>query len=99
FHGMRNGVWTYFKNMPSGLLVLTLPVWVLGSLALLARGLLRGVFMPTLSGYAAALGGLGPILATRRDLRSRRRIKPGDLIAALTWNPLRYLGRKIDVRP
>ena len=99
FHGMRNGVWTYFKNMPGGLLVLTMPVWVLGSIALLARGLVRGVFVPTLNGYAAAIGGLGPMLATRRALRSRRRIKASDLITAMTWNPLRYLGRKIDVRP
>lgn len=99
FHGVRNGVWTYFKNMPGGLLLLTLPVWMLGSLALLARGLFRGVFVPTLKGYVAAFKELGPMLATRRELRLRRRVEPGDLIVAMTWNPLRYLGRKTDIRP
>ncbi len=41
FHGVRNGVWTYVKNMPGGLLLATSPVWALGALALLARGLVR----------------------------------------------------------
>lgn len=99
FHGMRNGVWTYFRNMPGGLLLLTLPVWLLGSLALILRGAVRGVFMPTIRGYAAALKGLGPMLVVRRQLRKRRRAKISDIVAALTWNPLRYLGRGIDVRP
>lgn len=99
FHGMRNGVWTYFKNMPGLLLVLTLPVWVLGSLALLMRGGLRGGLVATARGYRAAFKELGPMLAARRALRSSRRATVGDIAKALTWNPLRYLGRQIDVRP
>lgn len=99
FHGMRNGVWTYVRNMPGWLLLPTLPVWLLGSLALILRGAVRGVFMPTVRGYAAAFKGLGPTLAARRQLRARRRARISAIAAALTWNPLRYLGRGIDVRP
>jgi N-acetylglucosaminyl-diphospho-decaprenol L-rhamnosyltransferase len=99
FHGMRNGVWTYVRNMPGWLLLLTLPVWLMGSLALILRGAVRGVFKPTIRGYVAALKGLGPMLAARRQMRKRRRAKLGDIVAALTWNPLRYFGRGIDVRP
>ncbi len=99
FHGMRNGIWTYVRNMPGWLLLLTLPVWLMGSLALILRGAVRGVFKPTIRGYAAAFRGLGPMLAARRQLRQRRRSKVSDVVAALTWNPLRYLGRGIDVRP
>lgn len=97
FHGMRNGVWTYVRNMPGRLLVLTLPLWLVGSFALVLRGAVRGVFLPTVKGYAAALGGLGSALAARKN--TRRRASIASIMAALTWNPFRYLGRGIDVRP
>ncbi len=99
FHGMRNGGWTYVRNMPGWLLLLTLPVWLLGSLALIFRGALRGVFMPTVRGYAAAFKGLGPMLAARKQLRAHRRASLESIVSAMTWNPLRYLGRSINVRP
>jgi N-acetylglucosaminyl-diphospho-decaprenol L-rhamnosyltransferase len=99
FHGVRNGVWTYVKNMPGGLLLLTSPVWLAGSLMLLARGALKGVFMPTLKGFAAALADLGPALKSRSENRKRRRIGVGAIAAALVWNPFAYLGRSIQVRP
>lgn len=99
FHGMRNGVWTYVRNMPGWLLLLTLPVWLLGLLALMLRGVVRGIFKPTVRGYGAALKGLGPMLTARKQVRARRRAKVGDIAAALTWNPFLYLGRGIDVRP
>ncbi len=99
FHGVRNGVWTYFKNMPGGWLILTLPVWLVGAILLLIRGLFRGAFLATWDGFVAGLRGLGPMLKTRRELRARRRIKPAAMAAAFTWNPFAYLGRQIDVRP
>ncbi len=99
FHGVRNGVWTYIKNMPGGLLLLTSPVWFIGSLMLLARGALRGVFMPTWRGFVEAFAGLGPALTARKQLRARRRVPVAHLAAALTWNPFSYLGRSIQVRP
>jgi GT2 family glycosyltransferase len=99
FHGVRNGVWTYVKNMPGSWLVLTLPIWFLGAILLLIRGLARGVFRPTWDGFMAGLGGLGPMLKTRRDLRKRRQAEPADIAAAFTWNPFAYLGRQIDIRP
>lgn len=99
FHGVRNGVWTYVKNMPGGLLLLTSPVWFVGSLMLLGRGALRGVFVPTWRGFVAAFAGLGPALAARKELRARRRVSVAHLAAAFAWNPFSYLGRSIQVRP
>ena len=99
FHGVRNGVWTYFKNMPGGWLVVTLPVWFGGAILLLVRGAFRGVFRATWDGFMAAFAGLGPMLKTRGDLRARRRVSPSTIAAAFTWNPFAYLGRQIDVRP
>lgn len=99
FHGMRNGVWTYVKNMPGGLLVLTFPVWLAGALLLILRGAFRGAFVHTVRGYAAAFRHIGPAIAARRTLKAMRRVSPGRLAASFTWNPFRYLGRGIDVRP
>jgi N-acetylglucosaminyl-diphospho-decaprenol L-rhamnosyltransferase len=99
FHGIRNGVWTYFKNMPGRLLVLTFPAWILGAFALLARGLLRGVFMPTLKGFLSAFGDLGPALKARAKLKKKRVASVGKIAAMLNWNPFAYPSRAIDVRP
>ena len=99
FHGVRNGVWTYVKNMPGGLLLLTSPVWFVGSLLLLARGALRGVFVPTWRGFVAAFAGIGPAFAARKQVRARRSVSVAHLAAAFTWNPFSYLGRAIQVRP
>jgi N-acetylglucosaminyl-diphospho-decaprenol L-rhamnosyltransferase len=99
FHGMRNGVWTYLKNMPGWLLLPTSPVWIVGLLALLARGLVKGQFRATLDGFVAAFADLGPALAARATIRARRKASVGAVAAALTWNPFAYIGRQIDVRP
>jgi len=99
FHGVRNGVWTYVKNMPGGLLLLTFPVWLAGILLLIARGAVRGVVVPTCQGLWAAIMGIGPMLKTRRELKLQRRIPAGAFAAHLVWNPFRYLGRSIVVKP
>jgi GT2 family glycosyltransferase len=99
FHGVRNGVWSYAKNMPGGLLLLTFPIWFAGALLLLARGVIKGQFVPTIQGFAAGMGGLGHAFAQRGAIRQRRRATTGEIASALTWNPFRYLGRQIDVRP
>jgi N-acetylglucosaminyl-diphospho-decaprenol L-rhamnosyltransferase len=99
FHGARNGLWTYIKNMPGRLLWITAPVWFFGTLAILARGLMTGRFNATLRGLLAAFGDLGPALAARRELKARRKASAADIAASLSWNPFRFLARKPDVRP
>ncbi|MEY2759336.1 MAG: hypothetical protein RIR33_3114 [Pseudomonadota bacterium] len=99
FHGVRNGIWTYVRNMPGGLLLLTFPVWLAGTVLLIARGGARGVFVPTCQGVWAAIAGIGPMLKTRREQQLQRRIPAGALAAHLVWNPFRYLGRSIVVKP
>ena len=99
FHGARNGLWTYIKNMPGGLLVLTLPVWAAGTFAILVRGLMTGRFASTARGLGAAVADMGPALAARRALRRQRRASVQSIAGALSWNPLRFLARKPHVKP
>lgn len=99
FHGARNGFWTYMKNMPGPLLVITFPVWIGGTIAILARGLVTGRFGATLRGLLAAFGGIGPQLEKRRKLKGLRRATVAEIARVLCWNPLTFLQRKPDVRP
>lgn len=91
FHGFRNRLWCFARNMPGVLLPLTAPLHVLATLVLLAGCLVRGEGGPAWRGLVAAL----PRLAEMR--RSTRRGHARD-VAALTWNPLKPLKRAIDVR-
>ncbi|MEQ1609822.1 MAG: glycosyltransferase family 2 protein [Hyphomonadaceae bacterium] len=98
FHGARNGLWTYVKNMPTRLLVITLPIWLVGTVAILGRGLVTGRFSATARGLAAAVKGIGPAFADRRRLKRLRKARVTDIILAVSWNPFRFLTRKPDVR-
>jgi N-acetylglucosaminyl-diphospho-decaprenol L-rhamnosyltransferase len=99
FHGVRNGVWTYVKNMPGRYIAIGWPVWLAGAVALMARGVARGQFASTLRGFIAGLGGLGGALAQRKRIKASRQAHPRDIALALVWNPFAYLGRRIVVRP
>jgi GT2 family glycosyltransferase len=98
FHGARNGVWTYTKNMPVALLIVTAPGWILLTFAILARGLITGRFASILRGLAAAFGQLPRIFKQRQLAAKSRRIGVAELARQLTWNPLYLLGRRPDVR-
>jgi GT2 family glycosyltransferase len=99
FHGARNGLWTYLKNMPGRLLLLTAPVWLVGTLAILLRGLVTGRFSATARGLGAAFADLGPALAARAKLKARRKAGIVAIARSLSWDPFRFLGRRTDVRP
>eukprot|EP01137_Pigoraptor_chileana_P021378 Opistho-2@84990 len=98
FHGARNGLWTYVKNMPLRLLILTAPIWFFGTLAILGRGMMTGRFGATWRGLQAAFLDIGPALTDRRRLKRMRKASVADIAMSLSWNPLRFLARKPDVR-
>lgn len=99
FHGARNGLWTYLKNMPTPLLALTSPVWFAGTIAILIRGLFTDRFMATLRGLYVGLKHVGPALRARAALARRRTASLSDIAAAVTWDPFRFLARRPSVRP
>ena len=73
FHGQRNMVWTFFKNMPAGLLLLYLPHHALMNLASLAVLALRGQGRATFRAKVAALRGLPGVLRERGRVQEKRR--------------------------
>ncbi len=98
-HGLRKGVWTCMKTTRGGLLLVASPVWLFGSLMVLARGTVRGVFGSNRPGFWAAFRSFGPMLRTRGELKAERRISPGELASAFARNPFTYLGRTIQSVP
>ncbi len=98
YHGARNRVWTYAKNMPWPLLVLTLPGHVVLNLYVLGHAALLGRFRPMLRGLLHGLAGLGGM--GRRDPwpAPERRVSLWKLTRAMAWNPWRMHARKPHVR-
>lgn len=99
FHGARNRLWTYAKNTPLRLLILTLPIHIALTVAILARGLVTGRFGGTWRGLWAGLKGLGPILRERKSLKSARKTSISALCGAMCWNPFTMLSRKPHITP
>ncbi|MEX2120860.1 MAG: glycosyltransferase family 2 protein [Pirellulales bacterium] len=74
YHGHRNLVWTYVKNMPAALFWLYLPQHLLANLASLVWFSLRGQGRAILRAKWDALAGLRPVLADRRRVQRGRKI-------------------------
>jgi len=97
FHGSRNRVWVFIKNTPPVLLWLTLPLHILATLVLFMRHAMRGELAAPLRGLKAALAGLPMILAARRETQAKRQVTSWEIAAAMTWNPLDLLRRRVVI--
>jgi len=98
YHGYRNRVWLYLKNMPLIVLLPTLPVHIgltlFGALADTFKG--KGAIVRKALGDA--LSGMGPILRARKIIMKTKRIEALRLAALLTWNPAKIARRDLDHR-
>ncbi len=79
YHGHRNLVWTYFKNMPWPLFWLYLPQHILLNLISLAWFSLRGKARVIFKAKWDALKGLPRILRERKMIQSKRRVSAWEL--------------------
>ena len=98
YHGTRNRIWTYAKNMPFGLLVLTLPGHVVLSFYLLARSSFTPRFIPMLKGTIDGVAG-----SIRLRMSSDWRVLPlrgvtSRVMQAMAWNPWHMNQRRAHVR-
>lgn len=73
FHGQRNMVWTFFKDMPAGLLLLYLPHHALMNLTSIFVLALRGQGWAAFRAKVAAIRGLPGVLRERRRVQDKRR--------------------------
>lgn len=100
FHGVRNRFWVLIKDTPWPLLPLVLVLHVLAQTVIsLVQPENRRQIGLTLKAYAAALKGLGPILAERRKVQAARKVSAWRIARLMTWNPLDLAGRRAVIRP
>lgn len=99
YHGTRNRVWTYVKNMPLPLLIMTLPGHVALSLYLLIRNIGSPRFKPMWKGL---MDGAREAFSHRRASLwrvERQSLPDPELVRRMAWNPLRLSRRKPHIRP
>lgn len=99
FHGHRNRIWTFVKNMPGPIFWPALPFHLLVNLYLLARLSLIGSGPAYVRAMGAALAGLPRIIEARRVEQDRRRVGAAEIWRMLTISPVRLARRQADIRP
>ena len=72
YHGHRNLVWTYFKDMPGPLFWLYLPYHLLLNLISVVAFAVRGQFRVIVRAKWDALKGIGKVLRVRREIQRTR---------------------------
>lgn len=98
YHGTRNRIWTFVKNMPLPLLILLLPAHIIANLAYLLWAAFRGRFRATWRGIWDAILGLPQTFRDRKLVKAHRTISSFALLAKFTWSPVKVLTRGIHIR-
>jgi GT2 family glycosyltransferase len=98
YHGYRNRVWLYLKNMPLVVLIPTLPLHIGLTLSGAIADTLKGRGGIVRKALGDALSDLGPILEARKIIMKSKRIEALRLAAVLTWNPAKIARRALDHR-
>ena len=94
YHGERNAVWTFVKNMPAALMWRYLPQHLLLNAAALLFYPWRGQGRVVWRAKRDALLGLKPVLAERRHVQQRRRVTREALRGSMVRGLLApYVGR------
>jgi GT2 family glycosyltransferase len=90
YHGHRNMVWTFFKNMPAGLFWAFLPLHVLVNLISLVVGFYRGQGNIMIQAKVDALAGIGAVWRKRKVIQSRRRASVLEILRVLDKRIFRF---------
>lgn len=86
YHGTRNRLWTFVKNMPLPVLWLLVPCHAAATLFLLARAHGQGTWPATLRGLTDGVKGLGVVWRARASVQRQRRASSIDVLRAMTWS-------------
>lgn len=99
YHGTRNRIWTYAKNMPASILLLTLPGHVVLTIYILARNSFTPRFGPMIRGLADGICGAGKIRKASNWKVTQPVLPSSKLASRMAWNPWRMSARKTHIRP
>lgn len=101
YHGTRNRIWTFVKDMPGLLLFVLSPALIFVNIAFLGWAFVkrRQRLAPTWRGVKDGIKGVPTIWQSRKDIHANRKIGSLRLLRALTWSPVKVLQRETDIRP
>ena len=100
YHGTRNRIWTYYKNTPGLIMLISGLAFLALNLALLTWSAFRpGRFKPTVRGIRDGFAGIGEFKQSRKAVQSSRRIKALSLLGLMAWNPISVITRNLHSRP
>jgi GT2 family glycosyltransferase len=85
YFGHRNIVWTYFKNMPILLLLLSLPLHLGINLFTIFMYILRGKARVILTAKYDAVLGLHDIMKNRHKIQAKRKVDIVSLLRMFSW--------------
>jgi len=104
YHGTRNRIWTFVKNMPGPLFILMILPHITLNLALLIWARFRsGRFGPTWRGIKHGIRGIPAIWADRKTVQKARKVSIFSLVNPVNsiiaqW-PLKPVTRNLQSRP
>ena len=99
YHGHRNRIWLFYKNLPPSIYLLTSPLRLLADMALFFKALAQGAAPAYLRAMRDGYGGLASLSAARTSNMQRLRRSRAKILRALSWSPFRLLRRGVDLRP
>lgn len=98
YHGTRNRLWTYFKNMPAAIILLTLPAHAALTIYVLCRNMFTPRLKPMIRGLKDGIKGIPSCITASSWKISKRRIALSSLLCRMAWNPWRMSTRSAYVR-
>jgi N-acetylglucosaminyl-diphospho-decaprenol L-rhamnosyltransferase len=98
YHGFRNRLWTFLKNVPAPLFCLLLLPHAAATFLLLMLEIRRGHARAASMGLLDGFRRLADIAASRRRIQSSRTASTLDIAKAMTWSPIKMLRRSHDGR-
>lgn len=84
YHGYRNLIWTFVKNMPSPLIWFFLPVHIATLSFFVVHLSLRGQGTAILRAIRDAVLGMPRMIKKRKTIQKNRKIKPTDLLRVMS---------------
>ncbi|MBI1273789.1 MAG: glycosyltransferase [Alphaproteobacteria bacterium] len=99
YHGLRNLVWIFVKNMPQPLFALLLPFHILAIATLALRHVLGGNGGAVLRALRDAVRGIKPMLGKRKEIQAARTAGALELMQAFSWMPGKMLRHATRGKP
>ncbi|MHA7872197.1 MAG: glycosyltransferase family 2 protein [Hyphococcus sp.] len=98
YHGHRNRLWTYFRNMPLPLLALTLPAQTAISLVLAPIFFSRGYGADYMRAVWDGLSALPRLVSERRRIQTSRKASAAAIGSSMVWSPIVFLQKSAPAR-